>query len=349
MTAQADPPRTDAGSVPNLRFSFAEARRRVEDGGWAREVTQRELPAATTLAGVHMALEPGAVRELHWHKQAEWAYMLSGRARVTALDAGQHPFVDDVAEGDLWFFGPGVPHSIQALADGCEFLLVFDDGGFSEDATFLVTDWLAHTPRGVVARSLGVSEHALHGLPEGERYIFPAPVPAAPPGERPAGPAGPPPHPLTHRLLAQEPIPAPGGRVRIADRTNFPATTIAAALVDVNPGGLRELHWHPNAAEWQYYVSGRGRMTVFAAEGRARTFDVAAGDVGYVPFAMGHHVENTGDEPLRFLEVFRSERFADISLAQWLALTPPALVAEHLRVGDGVLRALPREKRPVVR
>jgi oxalate decarboxylase len=89
-------------------------------------------------------------------------------------------------------------------------------------------------------------------------------------------------------------------------------------------------------------------MTVFAAEGRARTFAVAAGDVGYVPFAMGHYVENTGDEPLRFLEVFRSERFADISLNQWLALTPPALVREHLHVGDGVLRALRREKRPVV-
>jgi oxalate decarboxylase len=89
-------------------------------------------------------------------------------------------------------------------------------------------------------------------------------------------------------------------------------------------------------------------MTVFAAEGRARTFDVAAGDVGYVPFAMGHHVENTGDEPLRFLEVFRSERFADVSLAQWLALTPPTLVREHLGVGNGVLRALPSEKRPVV-
>jgi oxalate decarboxylase len=174
-------------------------------------------------------------------------------------------------------------------------------------------------------------------------------VPAVPPDERRVGPAGPPPHPLTHRLLDQEPIRAPGGCVRIADCTNFPATTIAAALVDVEPGGLRELHWHPNAAEWQYYVSGRGRMTVFAAEARARTFDVAAGDVGYVPFAMGHHVENTGDERLRFLEIFRSERFSEISLTQWLALTPPALVAEHLNVGDAVLRALPRVKRPVVR
>ena len=346
----AMPPATDAGSVPNLRFSFADAHPRVEPGGWAREVTQRELPVATTLAGVNMALDAGAVRELHWHKQAEWAYMLTGRARITAVDADGHSFVDDVGEGDLWFFPAGIPHSIQALEGGCEFLLVFDDGGFSEDATFLVSDWLAHTPRAVTAKNFGVSEHDLDGLPDRERYIFEARPPAGPAAARPAAPNGPAPEPFTFRLFDVDPIRAPGGSVRIADSTTFPAAkTIAAALVDIEPGGLRELHWHPNAAEWQYYVAGSGRMTVFAAEGRARTFDYAAGDVGYVPFAMGHYVENTGPEPLRFLELFRSDRFADISLTQWLALTPPSLVREHLHLGDAALRALRTEKRPIVR
>ena len=301
------PPGTDAGSVPNLRFSFADAHPRLEEGGWSREVTQRELPIATALAGVNMILEPGGVRELHWHKQAEWAYMLDGRARITAVDTEGRAFADDVGEGDLWFFPAGIPHSIQGLDEGCEFLLVFDDGGFSEDATFLVCDWLAHTPRSVVARSLGVNEQALKDLPDGERYIFAAPVPGP---LEPEGAAR-----FTHRLLAQEPVAMAGGSVRIVDSTNFPAAaTIAAALVEVAPGHLRELHWHPNGDEWQYYLSGTGRMTVFAAEGRARSFDFAAGDVGYVPFAMGHHIENAGDEPLRFLETFRSDRFADVSL-----------------------------------
>jgi oxalate decarboxylase len=138
--------------------------------------------------------------------------------------------------------------------------------------------------------------------------------------------------------------------VRIADSTNFAvATTIAAALVEIDPSALRELHWHPNGDEWQYYLEGTGRMTVFAAEARARTFDYREGDVGYVPFAMGHHVENTGDRPLRFLEMFRSDRFADISLHQWLALTPPALVQAHLEVGEHAVRALREDKQPVVR
>jgi oxalate decarboxylase len=141
-----------------------------------------------------------------------------------------------------------------------------------------------------------------------------------------------------------------GGQVRIVDSSNFPAaTTIAAALVEVDPGGLRELHWHPNTDEWQYYISGRGRMTVFASGGKARTFDYQAGDVGYIPFAMGHYIENTGDEPLRFLEMFRSDHFADLSLNQWMALTPPELVKAHLNIDDQTLAALSRDKPVVVR
>jgi oxalate decarboxylase len=151
-------------------------------------------------------------------------------------------------------------------------------------------------------------------------------------------------------LLAQEPIETAGGRVRIADSSNFPASsTIAAALVEIEPGGMREMHWHPNTDEWQYYISGRARMTVFASSGKARTFDYQGGDVGYVPFAMGHYVENLGDEPVRFLEMFRSARFADVSLSQWMALTPAELVRAHLDLDEATMRALSKDKPLIVR
>ena len=146
---QVSPP-TDHGTVPNLRFSFSDAHVRLQDGGWTREVTERELPIATTIAGVNMRLNPGehmsGIRELHWHKEAEWAYMISGAARVTLLDYDGNMFVDDIYEKDLWFFPKGLPHSIQALAQGCEFLLAFDDGTFSEDGTLLLSDFLSAYP-----------------------------------------------------------------------------------------------------------------------------------------------------------------------------------------------------------
>jgi oxalate decarboxylase len=341
-------PATDSGTIPNLRFSFADAHNRLSSGGWAREVTQRELPVATELAGVNMRLKPGGVRELHWHKQAEWAYMLVGTARVTAVDEQGRNFVDDVGVGDLWYFPPGIPHSIQGLEDGCEFLLVFDDGSFSENATFLVSDWLLHTPSDVLAKNFGVAERDLAGLPPHELWIFSAAVPGALGDDRIPAPGGRT-QQFTHRLTAQDPIDTGAGTARIADSANFPASkTIAAALVEIQPGAMRELHWHPNTDEWQYFIEGQGRMTVFASGSKARTFDYRAGDVGYVPFAMGHYVENTGTGPLRFLEMFRSDRFADVSLNQWLALTPPELVRAHLHLDDRMMGALHPDKRPVV-
>jgi oxalate decarboxylase len=345
-------PDTDSGTIPNLKFSFAAAHNRLVTGGWAREVTMRELPVATELAGVNMRLKPGGIRELHWHKEAEWSFMLAGRARITAVDPQGRNFIDDVGEGDLWYFPAGIPHSIQGLEEGCEFLLVFDSGCFSENETFLITDWFAHTPRDVLARNFGVPEAAFADIPidvEHQRYIFSSRVPGPLAADAVQSPAGAVPQTFSHRMLAQEPVRVAGGTVRIADSSNFPVSThIAAALVEVEPGGLRELHWHPNADEWQYYLAGRGRMSVFASSGKARIFDYQAGDVGYIPFAMGHYVENTGDEPLRFLELFRSDHYADVSLNQWMALTPPELVQAHLNLSQQTMTALRKDKPLVV-
>jgi oxalate decarboxylase len=344
------PPSTDHGTLPNLRFSFADAHMRLEAGGWTRQITTRELGISKNIAGVNMRLNAGGVRELHWHKAAEWAYMLYGTARITAVDENGHNFVDDVGVGDLWYFPSGIPHSIQGLGpDGCEFLLVFDDGDFDEDNTFLISDWFKHVPPDVLGKNFGVPASLFRHTPDpSELYIFPAPIPGPLASDKIAG-ATEVPKRFSHRLMTQEPIKAKSGTVRISDSRTFPASiTIAAALVEVNPGGMRELHWHPNTDEWQYYIEGQARMGVFGASGQARTFDFRAGDIGYVPFAMGHYIENTGDTPVRFLEIFKSSYFADVSLDQWMAMTPPELVEAHLKLDRQVMDALRKDKAPVV-
>ena len=344
------PPATDQGTLPNLKWSFSLSHMRLQPGGWSRETTIRELPVSTTVAGVNMRLKPGGVRELHWHKPGEWAYMLDGRARITAVDQNGANFIDDVGLGDLWFFPSGIPHSIQGLEEGCEFLLVFDDPNFSENSTFSITDWFAHTPKDVLAKNFGVSESDFSDIPDRELYLFQGKVPGPLSEDRVPSPSGTVPQNMSFRLHQQKAIRTSGGTVRIADSTNFPVSNvISAALVDIEVGGLRELHWHPNNDEWQYYVEGKGRMTVFASESHARTFDFQEGDVGYVPFAMGHYVENTGDTPLRFLELFKSSSFEDVSLNQWMALTPSELVRSHLNLNDTVMKVLRKEKWPIVK
>jgi oxalate decarboxylase len=345
------PPPTDHGSVPTFRSSFSGMHRRVEEGGWSRQINQTDFPISTDIAGVNMRLTAGGIRELHWHAADEWALMLSGNCRLTAIDFDGSTYVNDVKAGDLWYFPTGVPHSLQGLgSDGCEFLLVFDDGNFSEDNTTLISDWLIHTPREVLAKNWGVAQSALDLLknipPEGH-YIFQATVPGALSDDRRAAARS---ERLTKtvfdfQMLDMRPQKSTAhGDVRIVDSSNFSAAAnIALAYVTLKPGGLRELHWHPNANEWQYFIQGKGRMTLFHNKAAARTADFAAGDVGFVPITLGHYIENTGDTDLVFLEMFRAPRYQDISLNDWITHIPPELVAQHLGISQQTLEAVPKE------
>jgi len=346
------PVATDAGGVQTFKYPFSFGHKRLHEGGWSREVTQRELSVAKSLAGVNMRLTAGGVRELHWHTAAEWAFMLYGNARITCIDSDGKSFVTDIKEGDMWFFPTGIPHSIQGLApDGCEFLLVFDDGNFSEYETVLLSDWMVHTPPDVVAKNFGVRQEALANMPKKELFIFQAEVPGPLEEDRStaAGSLGPSPIDFAFRTTQDAPTKrTTSGEVRIVDSSTFKVSTaIAAAIVTVRPGGLRELHWHPNADEWQYFFAGKGRMTVFATGGRARTMDFETGDVGYIQKTLPHYVENTGTTDLKFLEMFKSSYYQDLALSEWLAHTPPELVAAHLHLDKATLEALPRDK-PVI-
>src|SRR5438309_1879741 len=341
------PPDTDSKSlVQNFKYPFSFANKRTYEGGWSREVTVRELPVSKTLAGVNMRLTAGGVRELHWHTSAEWAIMLYGTARITAIDADGKSFVADVKKNDLWFFPPGLPHSIQGLnPDGCEFMLVFDDGNFSESETVLLSDSMAHLPREVLSKNFGVGEQAFANLPKQELFIFQADVPPRLEEDQKAaaGALGKSPQDFAFRTMEMPPTKqTKSGEVRIVDSRNFKVSTTAMAMVTVHPGGLRELHWHPNADEWQYYIIGRGRMTVVATGNKARTMDFQEGDVGYVQKTLPHYIENTGDTDLIFLEMFKSDHYQDLSFSEWLAHTPSELVMAHLHIDKATLDAIPK-------
>jgi len=349
------PPSTDAGSVQNAKWPFTLSHNRMQTGGWARQENTDVMPIATSMAGVDMRLEPGAVRELHWHSTAEWGYVMKGSVRISVVTADSQNYLADIHPGDIWYFPPGLPHSIQALndtgADGSEFLLVFDQGDFSEDNTFLLTDWLAHVPKEVLAKNFNADMSVFDHIPEDELYIFPTDVPGPlgqVQGQIPA-PNGGPPNPFSFPFSQMNATKLQGGTVKIIDSTTFNvSTTIAAAEVTIEPGAMRELHWHPTQPEWSFFLSGNARVTIFAASGNARTFDYSAGDIGYVPPSFGHFIENIGNETVHYLEIFNSDRYQDLSLQQWLALTPPALVRAHLNLDAGVISQFSKTKGIVV-
>jgi len=342
------PPETDNGTMLPFKYSFDLSHKEIDSGGWTRQVTVRDLAISKTMAGVEMRLTAGGIRELHWHVSGEWAFMIYGSARITAVDADGKSFVNDVKAGDLWLFPGGVPHSIQGLGpDGCKFLLVFNQGDFDEFSTFLLSDWFKHTPKEVLAKNFGVPAATFDNIPKEKLYIFQSDLPRALAEEQQQAGMGT--GTIDEKFIFRPGDMQPtkvtaGGEVKIVDNKNFPVTNIAAAIVRLKPGGLRELHWHPLSDEWQYYVSGKGRMTVFDSGSKARTMDFQEGDVGYIQVSRPHYIENTGDEDLLFLEVFPIGTYQDISAAEWLAHTPTRLVEEHLHTGEEFLKNIPKKE-----
>ncbi len=347
------PPATDHGDIGPIWYSFDLARKRMQEGGWSHQVTQRELPPSKDLAGVNMRLTAGSFRELHWHTADEWAFMETGTARVSVLNPDGTMFIDDVGEGDLWFFPAGYPHSIQGLGpDGCQFLLVFSEGQFSEDNTFLLSEFVAHIPPDVLTKNSHLSPSDIAKLPREQMFIFPAELPQSLAADRASigGSSVQATQQYTFKMGSMTPaVKTVGGEVRIVDSGNFAvSTSIAAGLVRLKPGGLRELHWHPNASEWQFWLAGKGRMTVVMPEGRARTMDFNTNDVGFVPSVAGHYIENTGDTDAVFLEMFKAPRFVEFSFNNWIRRLPPEMAMAHLNLDAATLRKIPSEKLGIV-
>ncbi|KAH7333167.1 thermophilic glucose-6-phosphate isomerase [Rhexocercosporidium sp. MPI-PUGE-AT-0058] len=343
---------TDSGTVPNLKWSFSDSKTKIFNGGWTREQVVTDLPASHDLAAAQQHLKKGAVRELHWHRVAEWGYVYAGEVLVSAVDESGNYQVDKLEVGDIWYFPKGSAHTVQGLADENEYLLVFDDSNFDAiGTTFMVDDWIAHTPKSILAKNFGVNASVFDTIPTPDPYILNGTSSTSQPTGEEAGLFGNSSYVIHSSQYGSVPVPGGGGTLSIIDSKNFPiATTIAAAVVTLEPKGLRELHWHPNAEEWLYFNTGTARATVFIGGANARTFDFSSGDTAVFPDNAGHYIENTSEtEKLVWIEMYKSDRVADISLTQWLALTPPDIVANTLKIPRGVVDQLKKEKQLLIK
>jgi len=318
----------------------------VGEGGSAKESTVKQLPIATSIAGVSMRLKPGGLRELHWHAiAAEWAFVVKGNVRATVISPNGEGAQDDFGPGDVWYFPKGHGHALQALGpDEAHFILGFDDGHFSEFGTFSITDWVGHTPPNVLSRNLGLPESVFANFAKSEAYILPGRVPPAvqQPLRQANSQANQSPH--KYRLGAAPAMQFPGGELRIVSEKEFPIQkTLTGAIMLLKPGALREMHWHPNADEWQLYLSGQARVTIFGAHGRTKTAAFAPGQVAFIKQGFGHFVEQVGDEPTKVLILFNSPEYQEINMSTWLAANPDGFISDNFGISKELVDKLPRE------
>jgi oxalate decarboxylase len=332
--------------LPTFKFALEKSKGRVIGKSTAKEATAAEFPISKGISGVSMQLEPGGMRELHWHATAaEWAFVDRGRVRTTVLGPGGYAETNDFGPGDVWYFPRGHGHMLECLGDEpCHFVLIFDNGYFSEFGTFSITDWIGHTPKPLLAKNFGLPASTFDGFPKDEVYFAKG---AIPPRKPPANLGRTPQSPLTHKwqLLANDPlVNNEGGKLWLVDSTKFPISkTITGAVLDLDPGALRELHWHPSADEWQYVLEGKMSMTLFGSHGRYRTETLEQGDVGYVPQGYGHSIENVGDKKCRVLIGFNSGVYEEIDLSEWMAGNPADVLATNFGKPASLFERFPRK------
>ena len=333
--------------LPTFKFELEKSSGKVSGGSVGREATVEQLPISKGIAGVSMILEPGVMRELHWHATAaEWAFVIDGRVRTTVIDPQGYAETNDFEPGDIWYFPRGHGHVLACLGDKpTHFILIFDNGYFSEFGTFRITDWIGHTPAPLLSKNFGLPESAFDNFPKEEVYFARGPFPSVAQQPNLQGREEP---PQSHkfRMLAEPPHSVhKGGREWRVDATRFPiSTTMAGVVLDLEPGGLRELHWHPTSDEWQYAIEGQVSVTMFGSHGRYRIETLNQGDVGYIPQGFGHSIENISDTRCRILIGFNTGHYEAIDLSQWIAGNPVEVLTTNFGQPASLMAQFPREK-----
>jgi oxalate decarboxylase len=333
--------------LPTFKFELEKSAGKTIGRSVGREATVKQLPISKGIAGVSMVLEPGAMRELHWHATAaEWAFVIEGRVRTTVVDPQGCAETNDFDPGDIWYFPRGHGHMLECLGDQpTHFILIFDNGYFSEFGTFSITDWLGHTPPALLSKNFGMPQSTFDNFPKQEVYFARGAQPSA---KKPPDLQGREEPPQTHkfRMLAEPPHAVyKGGREWRVDSTRFPiSTTVAGVVLELEPGGLRELHWHPTSDEWQYVVNGQVSVTMFGSGGRYRMETLNAGDVGYIPQGFGHSIENVGAAAAQILIGFNTGRYEAIDLSQWIAGNPAEVLATNFGQPESLISNFPRER-----
>ena len=323
----------EAGAaMPEFRYPLDATAPKTSTGGYAKDVTAEHFPISTTMSGVHMFLDPGASRELHWHAvAAEWAFVIAGRCQTMVLTPEGTSEINNFEPGDLWFFPKGHGHSIQTIGDQpCHFILSFNNGDTSpEHETFALTDWLNVTPKDWLAANFKLPAEVFDSFPKGEVYIQAGPVlPAADALDAPW------PKQSTHKFALMKNARAvrdfAGGTFRLATVKEWPISKdMAGGLMTIRPGRMLELHWHPNASEWNYVLRGRAQVALFGSGGRGRVAEFGPGDAAYYPQGFGHAIRNIGTEDLQIVQTWDAGAFEEIVLGEWLRSSPTYLLANN--------------------
>ncbi|UYH50689.1 cupin domain-containing protein [Candidatus Kirkpatrickella diaphorinae] len=335
-------------AIPDFVASLNRAEMHKVDGGWARELNHAQFHALKDLAVVNMGLEVGCMREMFWRQQAEWGYVVSGKCRIMSLDEQGRSSVDDVGAGDIWSVPAGTPHSIIGLAPtGAEILMFLDDADGSEFHTNSISAWMAATPPELLEKNFNTPQQVFIASKKEPRWISRLSKPGDLDTARKNARIRPGAEKIVYLFSRSNFYArAAGGYMQVVDPTSFPASRPFSAASDViHVNGMREMHWHPHAAEFGIVLSGTAELTVMCTDGHQKTARLDKNDVWNIPRGQGHCIVNRGAEDLHVLTVYKADRYAGYGLSDWLTHVPVEVTAETLGLPVDVIDHFPMARK----
>jgi oxalate decarboxylase len=286
----------------------------IRDGGTRTMANEKNFSLLKGMALYSLRLHSGGVREPHWHPNAaELSYCLSGKALMTIFSPGAGHDTFTVDTGEIVFVPKGYLHHIENINHGeTKFAIAFnhespEDIGIS-GSTSSMTDKVLGATFGLGSEYFGNFKKSHQDLLITSTSNIKDVI-------------------TTYQKTVnyhkfnlkdfQPMVQSKGGTVSLGNANNFRILSgLACYLLTLKPKGIREPHWHPNAAELDYVISGRGRMTIFGPGDNVDTFDVGPGEIVFIPSAYFHYIENVNaGEDMQFAVFFNHERPEDIGIS----------------------------------
>lgn len=309
-----------------------------DQNGSITRLTVDEFPILKRLSIKRLVLEPHAVREPHWHANAnELAYCLSGTVLVSVLDDGSSFSSFVVAAGQMFHIDSGSLHHLENIGDDvAEFIIAFSHErpeDFALSSAFgAMTDAVLGNAYGVPAESFVPFPHSVSPRPIVRRESRENPPVTALQNN---------PHRFDVEAMAA-PVDSPVGSARTARKQFWPALRdLSMYSLRISEDGMREPHWHPITAEMGYIHKGRARMTILDPDGTVDTYELGPGDVYFIPRAYPHHIEDIGDDEIHFLIFFDQPTPGDIGYRASASAYSREVLAAAFGVPEGSLPQFP--------
>jgi oxalate decarboxylase len=313
----------------------------VRNGGTRSMANQNNFSLLKGMSLYSLRLDDGGVREPHWHPNAaELSYCLAGRAIMTIFSPGAGHDTFTVDPGEIVYVPRGYLHHIENINQGdTKFAIAFnhelpEDIGIS-GSTGSMTD-------SVLGATFGLSSEYFESFKRSSQELLITPKPNTVVATTTY-------HKIHNyhkfNLKAFPPmVQSKGGMVSLGNANNFGILEgLACYLLTLKPKGIREPHWHPNAAELDYVISGKGRMTIFSPGNNVDTFEVGPGEIVFIPSAYFHYIENVNaSEDMQFAVFFNHERPEDIGISGAFGAYSNEVLGSVFGLQPKILDALPK-------